>query len=728
MTTRRDFLKTAAASSAALVIGVRWDGDVFAATKPTAAFAPNVWLRIEATGKTLLTVGKSEMGQGVRTSLPMILADELDADWTKVELVQAQPSADFKRLGTGGSWSVGGSWKPLRQAAAAAREMLVAAAAAQWGVSAADCRTAKGAVTHGSKSLSYGALVERASKLEVPKEPKLKAASEFRLIGTRQKRMDAPSIVNGTAKYGIDARVPGMLFASVERAPTRGAKVRSVDSTAAMQVRGVKRVVRLTNGVAVVADSTWAAMKGRAALKVDWDAGPNAAFNSTQHFEALHRATAQPGIVTRSEGETAATPSGAKVVEATYSYPFAAHAPVEPMNCVAHVHDGKCEIWVPTQAPNRLQTQVAELLKIAPEAVTVHVTLMGGGFGRRLNADYGREAAELSREIQAPVQILWTRADDMRDGHFQAASVHQMSGAVDAGRGIMWRHKKVSSLHNLSGPPTEEDLKNPMEYYQDSSWGVYDIPYAFPSMQTAYVPVDIPIWIGPWRAVYSPGSTFARECFIDELAHAAGKDPLAFRLALLPPDVAATGGDKGAPGTPADVVKAGSLNIDRRKLRRVLRLAAEKSGWGTPLPNGRARGVAANVYDGETHVAFVVELSMTPNGSMPFHVHRVVCAIDCGVVINPLGIEQQVESGVIWSLSNMKSEITFKDGRAEQQNFLDFQVLRMSETPQIETHIVPSNGEQPFGIGEPTVPPLAPAVANAMFAATGKRYRTLPIT
>jgi isoquinoline 1-oxidoreductase beta subunit len=346
---------------------------------------------------------------------------------------------------------------------------------------------------------------------------------------------------------------------------------------------------------------------------------------------------------------------------------------------------------------------------------------MGGGFGRRLNADFGVEAAELSRAIEAPVQILWTRADDMKHGHFQAASLHQMSGAVENGRGIAWRHKKISSPHNLSGPPSAEDMKDPVAFYQDSSWGVYDIPYAFDDVQTSYVPVDLPIWIGPWRSVYSPGSTFARECFVDELAHAAGKDPLEFRLSLLPRDVAATGGDQGAPGTPADIVKAGSLNIDRRRLRRVLQLVAEKSGWGKPLPAGRGRGIAANVYDGDTHVAYVVEVSM------PFKVHRVVCAIDCGVVINPLGIEQQVESGVIWSLSNMKGEITFNGGVAEQSNFVDFDVLRMSECPKIETHIVPSHGEQPFGIGEPTVPPLAPAVANAIFAASGKRIRKLPV-
>lgn len=726
-TTRREFLKVAAVSGTALVIGVRWSEEALAGE----TFAPNAWLRIDTNGITTLTVGKSEMGQGVRTSLPMILADELDADWSKIKLIQAEPGPNFTRLGTGGSWSVGGSWKPLRQAAAAAREMLISAAAAKWNVDATSCRTERGSVIHGSskRTLRYGALVAAAAKLPVPKEPKLKPQKDFHIIGTRQRRLDAPNIVTGAASYGIDARVPGMLHASIERNPVRGAKPRTVDTSAALKVPGVRRVVTISNGVAVVADSTWAAMKGRETLRINWDLGANAAFESASHWRTLREAARQSGVVTRSEGTIAATPASAKIVEAAYEYPFEAHAPVEPMNCVAHVRDGRCELWVPTQAPNRVQSRVAQLLSIPESAVTVHVTLIGGGFGRRLNADYALEAAELSQAIGAPVQILWTRPDDMRHGHFQAASLHQMWGAVDQGKGLGWRHKKVSSLHNLSGPPSAEELKDPVAFYQDSSWGVYDIPYAFPALETSYVSVDAPIWLGPWRAVYAPSSVFARECFIDELAHAAGRDPIAFRDSLLGGGIAVTGGDKGAPGTPADTVKAGSLNIDRRRLRHILQVAADKAGWGTPLPAGRARGVACNCYDGETYTAYIVEVSLAQHreGFLPFRVDRVVCVMDCGVVINPLGIEQQVESGVIFSLSNMKGEITFRNGQAEQSNYREFAVVRMSEAPRIETHIVESHGEQPYGIGEPTVPPFAPAVVNALFALTGKRIRHLPI-
>ena len=716
MPTRRDLLKIGAAGGAALVLGVRWDGAAFAVAKPGAGFAPNVWVRIDRSGTTWLSVGKSEMGQGVRTSLPMILGDELDADFSKVRIVQASPGPAFPRLGTGGSWSVGGSWAPLRQAGAAARALLVAAAAARWKVEPAACRTEAGAVIHADtgRRLGYGDLVADAARLPVPAQPTLKLAAEFRAIGRPMKRIDGPDIVAGAARYGIDAKLPRMLHASIERAPALGARPARIDDGAARGVRGVRDVFAVSTGVAVVAESTWAAMKGRDALRVEWERAAGPAFDSAEHWRRLEEAVRRPGVVTRAEGRM--PEGGARTVTARYHYPFAAHAPVEPMNCVAHVRDGRCELWAPTQAPNRVQSAVAALLGFAPDAVTVNVTLLGGGFGRRLNVDYALEAAELARAVGRPVQVLWTRSDDMRHGHFQAASIHDMWGVVDGGRGVAWRHKKVSSLHNLSGPPSADDLKDPAAFFQDASWGVYDIPYAFPAIETSYVSVDAPVPIGPWRSVFSPSSTWARECFVDELASAAGKDPLDFRLALL---------------DGADVVKAGSLAIDRRRLRRVLEVVADKSGWRTPPPPGRFRGLACNVYDGETHVAYVAEVSVpaggAPAGRLPFVVHRMVCAVDCGVIVNPLGIEQQVDSGVVWGLSNMKGQVTFRDGAAEQTSYRDFAVLRMGETPAIETHLVPSHGDQPFGIGEPTVPPVAPAVANAVFAATGKRIRRLPV-
>ncbi|MEW5916002.1 MAG: molybdopterin cofactor-binding domain-containing protein [Gemmatimonadota bacterium] len=719
MTSRREFVRYSALGGSALVLGVRWDGENGRIAKANARFAPNDWIAIEDSGRIVLTIGKQEMGQGVRTSLAMILADELDADFSTVQLVQASPGPAFTRLGTGGSWSIGGSWRVLREAGATARAMLLTAAAARWGVDAATCHTERSAVHHAAtgRQIRYADLVADAARLPVPSNVRPKTADQRRIVGTRQRRLDAPSIVDGSARFGIDVRVPGMLFACILRPPVPGATVTRIDSAAALGVSGVRSVTPISAGVAVVAEKTWPALKGRARLNVTWNEGPNRSFNSADHWQALERGGREAGVITRQEGTAPASLTGAQVLESTYHYPFAAHAPLEPMNCTAHVHDGRCEIWAPTQAPNALQSRVARLLGLTSADVHVTPTLIGGGFGRRLAVDYALEAAELSREIKAPVQVLWTRDDDMRHGHFQNASVHYMSGAVDAaGRALAWRHKKVASLHNLSGPPTADELKDAAAYFQDSSWGAYDIPYAIPSIETSYVRVDVPFRIGPWRAVYSPPSTFARECFIDELAGAAGTDPLEFRLQLL----------SGA----AASVKAGSLTINRARLRHVLEQVRERSGWGTPLPAGRARGVACNVYDAETHVAYVAEVSVPERPRpdyLPFVVHRVTCVIDCGVVINPLGIEQQVESGIAWALSNMKGEITFRDGRAEQSNFRDFQVLRMSETPVIETYIVPSHGEQPFGVGEPPVPPLIPAVLNALFAATGRRIRRLPL-
>ena len=715
MKTRRDFLKVSALTGGALVLAFRFEDGVLTAEETPAALQPNAWVRIDPSGKITITVGKSEMGQGVRTSLPMILADELEADWNDVALVQASPSAQFNRLGTGGSGSVYGSWKPLRTAGAAAREMLIAAAAAQWGVDAASCRAEKSSVTNTvtKERLSYGQLAGAASKLPVPENPTLKSSKDFRFIGKPLKRFDATNIVTGKAIYGIDVRVPGMLYASLERCPVVGGKLVRFDAARAKTVSGVRDVVAVSNGVAVIADNSWAAMRGREALDIVWDEGPNRSFNTEDHFRALEEASKEPGVIIRKESEGFGSFANvAKKIEAIYYYPFYAHAPVETMNCVAHVQDGRCEIWAPTQSPNRLQNRVAEQLKLNPAEVKVNVTLIGGGFGRRLNVDYALEAAEISKAAgNKPVQLLWTRPDDMKHGHFQAASVHRMHGGFDQHNApVFWGHRKVSSYHNLAGPPTPQERGN-VEYNQDSAWGVYDVPYGFAAIEATYLSVDVPVPIGPWRAVYSPSATYARECFVDEMAQAAGKDPLQFRLDLL---------------KEPNSFKAGTLTIDRSRLRRVLEMVRDKSNWGSPLPARHGRGVAANVYDQDTHIAYVVETSVSPAGRV--RVHRVVAAVDCGVVVNPLGIEGQIDSGVVWGLSSvLKGEITFRNGRAEQSTFRDFDVLRFSETPVIEIHIVPSHGEQPYGMGEPPVPPIVPAILNSIFAATGKRVRRIPV-
>lgn len=707
MTTRRDFLKVSLLAGSALAIGFRFDDEAYAA----APFRPNGWVRIDPDGTVSVTVGKSEMGQGVRTSLPMILAEELDADWSSIRLEQASPSTEFNRLGTGGSFSVASLWDPLRKAGATARHLLISAAAARLSVDRASLRTERGFVIHDASKqrLSYGELTAAAAALPIPADVPLKQMSDFRIIGKATKRTDGCDIVSGKARYGIDVRVPRLRYATIVRPPLLGGSVKSFDATRAKKIKGVSAVVQVSAGVAIVADNTWSALKAREVLDVVFEAGPNATFSSAVHARKMHDAATQDGFSTRKDG-TGAAPV-VKRMESAYQYPFYAHATLETMNTTADVRGDQCEVWSPTQAPNDVRNRTATLLGIPPENVNVHVTLMGGGFGRRLGWDYALEAAEVSKAVGGgPVQVLWTRADDMKHGYFQAASLHQMSAGFDAdGKLVSWAHKKVSSPHNARRKPTAEQMQDPT-FFRGNSWGVYDVPYAIPFIETSYVPVDTPVPIGPWRAVFSPSSTFARESFFDELAEAAHADPIQFRLDHL-------GG--------SEKLTAGELTIERPRLRRVLEVLRAKSDWGKPLPKGSGRGMACNVYDGDTHVAYTAEVTVR-DGKV--RVNRVVCVLDCGLIVNPAGIESQIEGGVIWSLSSaLKSEITFSEGAAEQSSFRDFQVLRIDETPKIEVHLIPSHGDRPFGVGEPTVPPMVPAVVNAIYAATGKRIRKLPI-
>lgn len=702
-TSRRDFLKLTALGGTALSLGFPLFSD--------EPFAPNAWIRIDPDGTVSLTIGKVEMGQGVRTSLPMILAEELDADWERVKLVQGMPGSKM-RLGTGGSFSVRALWNPLRTAGAAAREMLVSAAAQKLGVDPAALRTEKGFVIHGATRLSYGELTSAAARLPVPTTPKLKEASQYRLVGKRTRRTDGKDIVSGKAQYGLDVRLPGMLFASIERPPVIGGTVKRFDATKAKQVPGVVNVVQVSRGVAVIARDSWSALRGREALDIEFDDGGHGAFSSAEYVETLFENAAKPGITTRSAGDSATILASATMtLEADYVYPFYAHAPVEPMNTVAWVRDGSCEIWSSTQAPNDVQERCAQLLGMTPEKVSVYTTLVGGGFGRRLGWDYALDAVEVARTVDKPVQVFWNRADDMRHGYFQAPSVHRMKAVLgDSGVPLLWHHKKVSTYHNARRTVTPEQMQDP-EYHRGVSWGVYDWPYAIGAIETSYVYVPTHVPIGPWRAVFAPSSVFARETFFDEVAVAAKRDPLELRLALL----------AGAP----DVVEVGSLKLSRPRLRRVLETVAAKGKWGESLPKGRGRGIACNVYDGVTHVAYVVDVTVK-NGNI--RVDKVVCAIDCGLVVNPNGVEQQVEGGAIWGLSSaLKGAITIRNGIVEQQSFADFEVLRLNETPLIETHIIASD-LPPMGVGEPTVAPIVPALVNAIYAATGTRVRKLPIT
>jgi isoquinoline 1-oxidoreductase subunit beta len=720
--TRRTFLRTS--TIAGLALGFRLTGaesETFASSK----FEPNAYIRITSDNVITLWVTRSEMGQGVRTNLPAALAEELEVDLKDVKLEQAVPGARFKgiRLRTSGSGSSSGTFMTLRRAGATAREMLIGAAAQQWGVDPSSCRAQAGVIIHHptKRSMTYGQLAEAAAKQPVPSDPRLKDPKDFRLIGKPLKRVDGEWIVRGGAVYGFDVRIPGMLVAVVERCPYIGGKARTFDAGKALAVPGVRYVVPIKKGifggVAVAADTTWAALKGRDALTVDWDPGPSATFDSEHFIASLKQSLALEGYPIRYEGDpTAALKQASRVVQATYEYPFQAHAPLETMNCIADVRKDRCELWLPTQTPETARNDVAAMLVLPADAVIVHTTLLGGGFGRRLFVDYAHEAAELSQAIGRPVQVIWTRVDDMRHGFFHPASVEGLEAALDAsGRILAWRHRSAGSDLSMFGLPTEEQKKDRQRYAKDElPWGAFDTPYSFPALDVQYIPVDSPVPSGPWRAVFYPSRVFGRESFLDELAFATGKDPLQMRIDLL---------------APGDTLVAGDQHIDRRRMINVLEVVRERSGWSTPLPqtHGRrwGRGIAINIYQAETYMAQVAEVSV--GGAGDIRVHRIVCAVDCGLVINPLGLEGQVESGITWGLSaTLFGKIDFRNGRVAQSTYQDFRVARMKDMPTLETHIVPSNA-LPGGFGEHSVPPVAPAVANAVFHATGKRIRRLPI-
>ena len=724
---RRAFLQSSGAAGAGLVVGFQLPALLTAAETAPATFQPNAYIEIVPDGAIKLWVTRSEMGQGVRTSLPAVLAEELEVDLSSVRLEQAMPGARFKgiRLRTSGSGSSSGTFRALRVAGATAREMLIAAAAQTWGVDRSTCRAELGSVVHApsGRRLGYGGLAGKAGRQPVPGDPPLKDAKNFRLIGTRVRRTDGPAIVRGRAGYGIDVRVPGMLVAVMERCPTLGGKVLSYDGNGALKIPGVRHVVPIksgiSTGVAVVADNTWAAMKGREALTVRWDPGPNRDFDSDRFIRTMEDAFAKEGYPIRREGDAVgAFGAAARKLEAVYEYPFQVHAPLETMNCTADMRKDSCEVWAPTQTPETAYNDIIKNYGLPPEAVKVHTTLLGGGFGRRLFVDYVHEAVELSKAIGKPVQLLWTRPDDMRYGFFHPASVDQLrAGLTGDGRPTAWLHKAVGSDLSMFGLPSEEEKKDPQRYAKDGSpWGAFDNPYGFPAMKVDYVPVDCPVPTGAWRAVEYPSRVFARESFLDEIAGAAGKDPLQLRIELL---------------RPGDVLRLGDQRLDRGRMIRVLELAREKTGWADPKAPSqdrlRGRGVALNTYFGESYIAEVAEVSIARDLS-DLRVHRIACFVDCGLVINLAGLEGQVESGITWGLSAaLHGKIDFRNGGARQETYSDFRVMRMNEMPAIETHVVPSQAP-PSGFGEHSVPPVAPAVANAVFDATGRRVRRLPIT
>ena len=710
-TSRRGFLKTSAAGGAALLICVP---PASPAVASGARFAPNAWLRVGRDGAVTLVVARSEMGQGVRTSLAMILADELEADWSVVRIEQASPGPDYTDMNTGGSDSVQSSWGPLRKAAAAAREMLVEAAARTWRVERAACRAEAGRVLHepSGRTLSYGRLATLAATLPVPKEPALKYPSQFRLVGTGVPRIDGPAIVSGRAGYGLDVRLPGMLFAAVARCPVRGGRMARADGSRAREVSGVRRMVTISSGLAVVASDSGAALAGRDALEVEWDHGPNGALTTEELWRRIDEAAARGGRVSRREGDPEAALAAAPIrVSATYRDAFQAHAQVEPMNATARVAADACEIWAPTQNPQRVRREAAGLLGIAPARVAVHVTLIGGGFGRRLDVDYALEAVEVARAVGRPVQVVWSRKDDFLHDRLHPGARVDLEAGIDAeGRIVAWTHRSTTTHLSMFGPYDPNAVEDPDE----NPWGGYDTPYRIENLRAEWAEIESPIHTGAWRAVHYPPNVFARESFVDELAQRLGRDPVALRLELLSGEAA---------------LALGPRRIDRAGLAAVVELAARRSGWGSPLPHeaGRrsGRGIACNVYHGRTLLAHVAEVSVGQEGDV--RVHRIVTATDCGQVVNRLGLEGQVESGVAWGLSYaLKCESTIRGGRVAESSFRDFPVLRMAEMPDVEVHVVESV-KRPSGFGEQPVPPVAPAVANAIFAATGRRVRRLPI-
>ena len=712
--TRREFLQWSSLAGAALVLGVSTEGHLYAVEPHTTPFEPNQWLRIDASGRVTVVAAKSEMGQGVRTSLPMIVAEELGAEWSRVTVEHAQPGASFPDMGTSGSSSMSDSWRPLRVAAAAAREMLVAAAAARWEAETSSCRAERGAVVHDptGRRIEFGALADAASRLTVPAEPHLKDATQFRLLGTRVPRVDGHAIVTGAATYGLDVRVPGMRYAAIARAPAHGGRVARWNAERARAVPGVRDIVEVPSGVAVLADNTWAAMRGRDAVVIEPAAGVGASGDTATFVRTLEDALARGGKPAVRRGDAVAAFANATRISATYHAPFQAHAAMEPLNCVAHVRDGECEIWVGTQAPNDAQTEAAKLLGISPERVTVHVTLLGGGFGRRLGIDYVLEAVEVSRRVRGPVQVVWSREDDLRHDMYQPAQVNRLTATLDArGMPAAWRHEVADVNLTMFG-----DYNPNFDPAADGDpWGGYDTPYALPSLDVSLALSPSPVPTGAWRSVTYPAAVFARESFLDEIAAQTKRDPIELRLALLP-----------SPGA----VTLGALTVNNGdRLRAVLRLAAEKAAWASPFrrpDDGRrwGRGIAINSYHRRTMVAQVAEVSVGPQGDV--RVHRVVCAVDCGQVINRSGLEAQFEGGVMWALSALKGEVTFANGATVQANYNDFPIVRMREAPRVEVHVVPST-LGPFGVGEQPVPAVGPAVANAIFAATGRRVRRTPL-
>jgi isoquinoline 1-oxidoreductase beta subunit len=708
---RRQFVVVLATAGGGLLLGCRaGDGAVPRSTAAAAApdlpaFAPDAFIRIGTDGRVTLIMPQVEMGQGMYTSMPMLIAEELEVTLDQVQVEHAPPSDKlyanpiFGFQATGGSTSVMGFYEPLRKAGATARTMLVAAAAQGWGVEPASCRAEKGSVRHPAtgRTLTYGALAEAAAKLPVPAEVKLKDPKDFVLIGTPAKRLDSPEKVNGTAQYSIDVRLPGLKIATLAESPVLGGKVASVDDSKAKAIPGVRQVVRLDDLVAVVGDHMWAAKQGLAALAIRWDDGPNGKVSTEDVVRELDAASRKPGVVARKQGAGDSALSGAaKKIEAVYQAPFLAHATMEPVNCTVHVRKDGCEVWTGSQVLSRVQATAAKVTGFPPDKVVVHNHLLGGGFGRRLEVDFETKAVRIAKEVDGPVKVVWTREEDIQHDVYRPYYYDRIAAGLDArGKPVAWTHRLVgpSILARWAPPAFKDGIDG------DAVDGAVHLLYDIPAIQVEYVRHEEPVLnTGFWRGVGVTHNSFVIESFIDELAAAARQDPLAYRRALLGKSPRA---------------------------RAVLDIAAKAAGWGGKLPAGHGRGISLMYSGWDTYVAEVAEVEVSSSGEV--RVHRIVCAVDCGTMVNPDTVKAQTEGGVVFGITGaLYGEVTLKNGRVQQSNCSDYRMLRMNESPAIEVHLVRST-EKPGGMGEPATAATAPALANAVFAATGKRIRRLPL-
>jgi isoquinoline 1-oxidoreductase subunit beta len=689
-----------------------------AATPPADTLARDAFIRIDRAGRVTLILHKVEMGQGTYTSMPMLLAEELEVDLDHIQLEPAPPDDKlyaeplFGFQVTGGSSSVRGAWEPLRRAGATARNLLVSAAAETWQVDAAACRAEHGAVIHlpTGRTLTYGALVEKAATLPVPSHVALKDRKDFKLIGTPARRLDGRAKVDGTAQFGIDVRLPGMKIATVAACPVFGGKLAGVDDTKAKTIKGVHQVVRLENAVAVVAEHMWAAQQGLAALDIRWDEGANARLSTADIVGQLEAASRKPGVVARKHGDVAKAMAGAAhTAEAVYEVPFLAHATMEPINCTVQVRKDGCDVWVGTQVQARAQAAAARATGLPAEKVRVHNHLLGGGFGRRLEVDFIFQAAQIAKQVEGPVKVVWTREEDIQHDMYRPYYYDRISAGLDErGMPIAWSHRLAGpSILARWAPKTLRAMRAigfrrviatvkgvDLDVVEGAAEPLYDLP----NLLVDYVRQEPPgIPTAFWRGVGPTHSVFVVESFIDELAAVARQDPVAYRRALL-----------------------GKSS----RARAVLDLAAEKAGWGRPLPPGSGRGVSVQYAFG-SYVAQVAEVTVSKDSGV--RVPRVVCAVDCGIIVNPDTVKAQMESGIIFGLTAaLFGEITLKGGRVEQHNFNDYRMLRINEAPEIEVYLVNSDAA-PGGIGEAGTAALAPALTNAIFTATGRRIRKLPV-